>query len=58
MIKVNIIDFHCMILYKDMVQSEYNEYIISGSLHWINHSLHDAMYLARWNAWNKKYIIQ
>jgi hypothetical protein len=48
MLKVNLINFHCLILYKDMINSEYYDYIIDGSLHWINHSLNDAMYLAAW----------
>lgn len=48
MLKVNLVDFHCLILYRDMIADEYYDYIIDGSLHWINKSLYDAMYLALW----------
>ena len=54
MTKLNLVDFHCLILYKDMIESEYYEYVIDGSLHWINHSLHNAMYLAKWKSGIRK----
>lgn len=46
--KVNLVNFHCLVLYKDMIETEYYDYTIDGSLHWINRSLNDAMYLAKW----------
>ena len=52
--KVNLVDFHCLILYRDMINSDYYEYIIDGSLHWINNCLNDAMYLALWKSGIRK----
>ena len=47
MLKVNLVDFHCLIIYKDIIE---NKYIINNSsLHWLKNSLiSDAVYLARW----------
>jgi hypothetical protein len=30
MTKVNLVDFHCLTLYKDMIESKYYEYIIDS----------------------------
>jgi hypothetical protein len=45
MLKVNLIDFHCLVFYKDMLE---NKYILDGSLYWLNNSLTNAVYLAKW----------
>jgi hypothetical protein len=47
MLKVNLVEFHCLIIYRDMLK---NEYIINSSLHWINNSLNDGVYLASWKS--------
>ena len=47
MLKVNLVNFHCLILYSDMIQSKYVEYIVVDSLHRINNSINE-MYLAKW----------
>ncbi len=54
MAKVNLINFHILILYKDMIK---NKYITEGKLHWINDSLYDAVYLAKVYKQHKKNVL-
>ena len=48
MSKANLITFHCIIVYTDMIKSDYNQYTIDNGVHWITRFLGEDMYLAQW----------
>jgi hypothetical protein len=45
---VNLVEFHCLVYYTDMLGSEEYRYTFDGEMRWVNRNVNTAVYLASW----------